>query len=296
MHVVGVLVAFDLLRNPIDIAESVSSVLDHLIIVDNAPGGHPFLTKGGDGIRYRILANGNVDGLAGAYNRAIDCIRNDHPNATHILFIDDDTDTSSVAAFLDSEITRQYCTRCDVAAVAPAYVDRETGLRGAHIQLSRFRYRHLPRNLAVPTEVAFLINSLSLWSVGAISRIGGYNVRLKIDHIDTDYCLRAARAGYSLILNSQVSFLHSIGKRRTFRLFGMTMQAGGHSPARRAMIACNTVMLAKHFGVRMPAFAALCAMRLVYECVGILMAENAKLAKLRAVIVGSLTGIFSRYA
>jgi GT2 family glycosyltransferase len=40
-------------------------------------------------------------------------------------------------------------------------------------------------------EVAFVINSMAIWRFEALAQIGRFNELLAIDHIDTDYCLRA---------------------------------------------------------------------------------------------------------
>ena len=112
-----------------------------MIVVDNSPGGHPALSVMNQHERMTIIVNNNAGGLAGAYNAAIDHINCALSHATHVLFVDDDTDTQTVAAFLASDDTRSAALRADVAAIAPAYIDRETGLRGAHICLKRIHTR-----------------------------------------------------------------------------------------------------------------------------------------------------------
>jgi rhamnosyltransferase len=178
-----------------------------------------------------------------------------------------------------------------VAAVAPIYIERETGLRGAHIQLDRFTYKFLPREQSEPVAVSFLINSMSLWNLKAIRRIGPYSTRLRVDHVDTDYCLRASALGYKLILNASVTFPHSIGNRRKYSFLGRTLQSGGHSSERRTMIARNTVLLAKRYWRRYPSFAVLCGARLGYETLGILISEDDRFQKLIGLASGVLSGI-----
>jgi rhamnosyltransferase len=295
MRVVGVLVSFDEGRDPMVTATAATALVDHVILVDNTPSGHPALRGVQPPSSVTVIANGNRHMLAGAYNAAIDRMDIHHRDADFVLFLDEDSQVEALEPFLESEATRACITRDDVAAVAPMYVDRATGLPGAHIQLGRFGYKVLPRDLAAPTEVSFLINSMSLWKRSVLRRIGRYNVGLALDHIDTDYCLRARALGYKLILNPGVRFWHSIGARRPFRLFGRTMQAGGHDPARREMIGRNTVLLVKRYGWRYPAFAALCFSRLVYEALGILLAERGKMRKTGALLKGAATGLFKSY-
>jgi rhamnosyltransferase len=160
--------------------------------------------------------------------------------------------------------------------------------------LGRWMWRALPRDLSELTEVSFLINSMSLWKFSAVRRIGDYRTDLGVDHVDTDYCLRAQALGYRLMLNPAVKFLHPIGARRQYRFFGKTFQAGGHSPARRKSIARNTVLLVRQYGWRYPSFALLCISRLAYEALGIVMAESDKARKLGALLAGMFAGLIAK--
>lgn len=285
-----VMVTFNKTIETTDI-DALLSLFGHIVLVDNTPGGQSTLQGINQPDRITVIANRNNGGLAGAYNVAIAQIEEHHADTRYVMFLDDDTDVGPLADFLKSPNTHRALQQDEVAAVAPLYVERATGLPGAHIQLGRFRYKVLPRNLTEPTEVTFLINSMSLWRLSALHRIGPYNINLQVDHIDTDYCLRAKTLGYKLILNSTIRFQHSIGMRRQYQFMGKTLQSGGHPPARRKMIGRNTVLLARHYTRQFPSFTFLCGIRLVYECFGIVLAEENKLEKLRALLHGALIGL-----
>jgi rhamnosyltransferase len=98
------------------------------------------------------------------------------------------------------------------------------------------------------------------------------------------------------VLNPTVEFLHSIGKRRSYRFLGVTLQSGGHSAERRHMIARNTVLLLRKYMTTFPAFAVLCIVRIGYEAVGIVMAEDDRLRKLHALLTGAWAGLVDRHA
>lgn len=294
LRVAGVLVVYDAARPVRTLLPPLQSCLEHLILVDNSPEGHPDLADVAESPGLTVLRNRNRGLLAGAYNRALDWLRA-HPVADHVLFLDEDSEVEPVAVFLAAGTVRLALARSEVSAVAPLYVERETGLPGAHIRLARWTFRVLPREPEGPVEVSFLINSMSLWKWSALDHIGPYNEGLGLDHIDTDYCLRAGRLGYRLILDPCVRFSHSIGRRRPYTLFGKRLQSGGHGPARRRAIGRNTVLLAKHFGGRHPAFLFLCLARLGYELLGIAVAETGRAAKLGGLLGGALGGLFARY-
>ena len=122
----------------------------------------------------------------------------------------------------------------------------------------------------------------------------GFEADLAVDHVDTEYCLRARQRGLHVVVNGSFEFPHAIGDRKKYKLFGMEVQAGGHSPQRRYMIGRNTAWLARGWVLREPAFAALCMARLAYEAVGIVLAETRVCAKLWALLRGAVNGLFTR--
>lgn len=290
MNVAAIVVSFDRKHDVLGTAASLRGVVDTVLVVDNAPLGNAPL--GGD---FDILVNGNRGGLAGAYNLALAEIRSNHPATTHVLFLDEDTDVTSLSAFLADEVTRTAALDPGIAAVAPAYVDARTGIRGKHIQLGRFNFRMIDRMVDTPTPVTFVINSMSLWQIGVFERVGAYSENLAVDHIDTDYCLRVKALGLTILLNPRVEYRHTIGHRRAFRFLGREMQAGGHGPWRRRMIGRNTAILGRRFALKYPAFAILCASRFAYEVIGILAAEPGKRAKVTALLGGGFAGLWTRY-
>jgi len=126
-------------------------------------------------------------------------------------------------------------------------------VKGSHIQLEKFHYRLVSRDIDRPIAVTFVINSMSLWRTDALDALGPYSTELAVDHIDTEYCLRAKARGYRVLLNPTVEFLHSIGNRRAYRLFGITFSRRAWS-ARRYTIARNTMILFKWYLTAFPSF------------------------------------------
>ncbi len=266
----------------------------HVLLVDNHEQGHPGLPGLAAQLGADYLHAGNRGGLAGAYNRAVERLRLRHPQTQQLVFLDEDSDPSSLAALLRDAATGRILAQAGTGAVAPAYRDRATGMRGRYIRLGRYRLRFNPREFDGVRQVAFVINSMSVWRWQSLQQIGPFNEALAVDHVDTEYCLRARQLGLALYVNGEFEFAHSIGERKKYRVLGRELQAGGHAPERRFMIARNTVWLARNWCWREPAFAALCLARLAYEAVGILMAEDRALAKLAALARGTASGLVAR--
>lgn len=270
---------------------ALSAQVGVLIVVDNRDQPGAELETAAASCGAVVLHNGNRGVLAGAYNRALDWIARHRPELRWTLFLDEDSDTTVIERFLSDPGTAAVLQDPHCAAVSAAYRERASGLRARYMTLQRWRLHWLPRDFTGPKPVAFVINSMSLWSREALDRIGGFDEQLGLDHIDTDVCLRARHAGYGVWVQGDHVFLHSIGERRRFTLFGREMQAGGHPPQRRWLIARNTVRLARRELLREPAFAWLCLLRLAYEAVGIVLAESQKPAKLAALLRGAGRGL-----
>jgi rhamnosyltransferase len=290
----AVLVVFHPGSDPLPLIERLSASVGHVLLVDNSLHGHPALVVLPVRPGLHFIRNANQGGLAGAYNRAREALAALAPELRQLVFVDEDSDASVLDRFLSDAEVQARLADADTAAVAPAYCDRATGLRGKHMLLSRWRWHGLPRQFEGMRQVSFLINSMSVWRCAALDRLGPFDEGLRVDHVDTDYCLRARRAGLSLWLHGSHEFRHAIGERRRFRLFGVEMQAGGHPPARRYLIGRNTAWLARRNLWRVPSFTALCIARLAYEAVGIVVAEPERGPKLRALLRGACTGLLSR--
>jgi rhamnosyltransferase len=272
-----------------------------VVVVDNHPQGHAKLPALAAKHGATAIAAHNQGGLAGGYNRALRWLRAARPDGAAaealqwVVFVDEDSDTQTLRGVLTDPRVQQRLREPGTAAVSPAYRDRATGLRGKYMELQRTGWHYSPREFSDQRAVAFVINSMSIWRADALRDIGAFNEGLAVDHVDTEYCLRARALGRAVYVDGAHEFLHAIGQRKVYRLLGRELQAGGHSPERRHMIARNTVWLARQWLLREPAFAALCLARLAYEAAGIVIAEDRAAAKLWALTRGALRGLFTAF-
>jgi rhamnosyltransferase len=83
----------------------------------------------------------------------------------------------------------------------------------------------------------------SLWSVGALSRLGGFDESLGIDAVDAEACLKLREAGLSVVLARGVRLEHQYGSGHAVQLLGRSVVATGHSPARRETMVRNRLRL-----------------------------------------------------
>jgi len=147
---------------------------------------------------------GDNIGLAAAYNLAAEHARRE--GATHLLLLDQD---SVPAPGMVEQLLREYGRPEKIAAVGPVWRDPRTGKLGS--LTVRFGSRHVPQPGEV-VEVSFLISSGSLISLSAFSDIGPFDDNLFIEHVDTDWSLRARAKGYRLYGVADAILEHTIGE------------------------------------------------------------------------------------
>ena len=291
----AILVIFRSDGDPEALARKLLATVARVIVVDNTIHGHPASERLGRLSHVKVLANRNRGGVAGAYNLACAELLTNDGALTHVVLIDDDSDVIVLEALLADPTVARLLAADTTAAVAAAYRDRATGLRGKHFRIERWRLRSLPREFGGIEAVSFVINSMSVWRIEALRQIGSFNEALAIDHVDTEYCLRARQAGLSLYVAGHHEFAHSIGARRRYMLFGHVLQSTGHGASRRYLIGRNVAWLARKYGVREPAFAFLCLTLLGHQAMGIVAAEDKRWPKLGALLRGAVMGgVFGR--
>jgi rhamnosyltransferase len=181
-------------------------------------------------------------GLAAAQNQGINVLI-DQVDA--ILLLDQDSlpDAGTIPALAEILADLQAAGE-PVAGVAPAYRQGKSAHWPGFVRISRWgfsRVRPTPAQVAIPID--FAIASGKLMPVSALRAVGLMDESLFIDHIDTEWCLRAAALGYCLYGTEQAAFSHSLGEQRYTFWLGRQRQVSTHAPWRYYMMFRNSVLL-----------------------------------------------------
>jgi rhamnosyltransferase len=134
-------------------------------------------------------------------------------------------------------------------------------------------------------QAAFLISSGTLISIPKLLKIGGMRSNYFIDHVDTEWCLRARNKGFFLIGVHSASMEHSLGdKVKRVWLFYLRSVAH-HSPLRDYYMFRNTILMLRD--VEMP-FLWQCfnLFRLFPFAVYFLVFTKNRLIRARAMLLG----------
>jgi rhamnosyltransferase len=286
---------------------SLAQACPRLCVVDNTPevgDWHRALIDA----EIPVLHNGNRGGIAGAFNCGIVELE---ARGVELFFLLDQ----------DSELPHGYFDAMCQAAVAAQgrKHDRDTGDAGESEEDAAFLIGPLVHDTNLDALIpqfglegkrvyqfdlrkpfteplvrcAFLISSGSLISRAAWARIGRFDERYVIDHVDTDYCMRALHNDVPIYLNPQVVLRHQIGDLQAKSLFGWKIYVINYSAVRRYYIARNALDLSLAHVRAFPAILFINVYTLK-QILPMLMFERDRLRKCIALMVGLFDGLLGR--
>ncbi len=295
-NVIPILVLFNSIDRIVNIRENLkklSTSFNQIVVVDNDLTGElEFYYQNISGVLY--IHNANRGGLAGAYNTAIKYIENNEFDVEYLIFLDDDTKLNDIN--FDEYLKRLiYIQRQNGAvAVTGRYRDVNSETYCNFVKLNTWFHKKVI-SYGQPVQVTFIINSMSLWSYKDIINLGRFNEELMVDHVDSEMCLRASEMGYKILVDYSLVFNHEIGKRIKYNLFGYKLNSGNHGIMRRFLIGRGTAYMLRSRFLSWPAVSLFMAERVVYEILGIIISEQNKSLKLKALIKGFFCGITIDY-
>ena len=154
-------------------------------------------------------------------------------NVPWLLTIDQDStiDPHYVQGLLEAADAR-LSLGDQLGAIGAAQIEDEAGV---------VTYPHT--NTANGPVTEELIQTGTLWSVAALTQIGGFDETLGIDAVDAAACLRFRERDLSIAIAPELSIRHSIGEAQIVPFFGRSVMVTGHSPSRRTSMLRNRLRL-----------------------------------------------------
>jgi rhamnosyltransferase len=229
---------------------ALSPQVETVFIVDNGSGEDTVLEL------RALVAGRNAElvefptnrGIAAAQNAALQRAQ-DVGMDFLVLFDDDSLPAPDLVAQLAHAFRIQHDAGARVAAVGPQWVDARTGRRGNFYRIQRGRIVGVVPTDSAPIEVDFLIASGTLLSLQAVRAIGAMREDYFIDHVDTEWCVRAARAGWKLYGTSAARLTHALGDAGKRIWLGRWREVALHSPVRNYYEVRNTLLLMRTPGL-----------------------------------------------
>lgn len=139
------------------------------------------------------------------------------------------------------------------------------------------------------------ITSGSLISLTAIEQIGLFDDTLFIDSVDHEFCLRARRAGWSVIEIQTPPMAHAIGNSEVYSVLGIRLISTHHSATRRYYMTRNQLEVSRRFFLFDPIWSIRGVAYLFSGLLSILINEDQKLQKISHILKGVLDFMFRRF-
>ncbi|MBS3963508.1 MAG: glycosyltransferase family 2 protein [Methylomonas sp.] len=210
----AIVVSFNPVSDELErLLESVLPQVSITIVVDNGslPETLNYLeTKIGDHVHWLRLER-NV-GVANAQNVGIAWAKS--YGATHIVLFDQDSEPANdMVARLLNAANELAIRGVRVAAVGPRYKDRKNRELSDFVRFGPLGFTRTRCNDSDSVVNAdFLISSGALIPVCTIDDIGGMENDLFIDHVDTEWFLRARAKGYQTFGVCRAVMFHNLGE------------------------------------------------------------------------------------
>lgn len=201
------------------------------IIVDNGSTHTPFFSY------CKVINLKKNYGIAKAQNEGIkEAISS---GATTIVFFDQDS-TLTNNNFISSLYEPIVNGRAKITA--PIFIDKEKGFTYPIVNFSKYgrRFKYYPKQNSSEFFVNHAISSGTMVDTATLIEIGYMMEPLFIDYVDTEWCLRANKLGYKILIVPKACMVHSIGDK-TLKIFSLYVPK--HSSFRRYYRVRNSLYL-----------------------------------------------------
>lgn len=185
-------------------------------------------------------------GLGAAHNRGIRYAQ-EH-GYDYVLIMDQDSlPLPNMVTNLVAANQQQTADGNNVSATGVTYLNESNGSESFFIRFGAFKFqRHYCQNNESYIEADFLISSGSLISLESLTAIGLMEESLFIDHVDTEWFLRAHAKGFKAYGVCNARMQHGLGEQtHEVSLGGRKRNVPQHKPFRYYYIFRNSVLLYK---------------------------------------------------
>jgi rhamnosyltransferase len=140
-------------------------------------------------------------------------------------------------------------------------------------------------------EVSNVITAGSFVSLAAVRSIGGFREDFFVDYVDTEFCLRARARGYRVLASRAPAMTHRIGQPTERWIGRRAVHPTNHSTVRRYYITRNRFLVWRRYCRTDPRFVAEDIIASQKELVKLVLFEEDRIAKVRAILAGLRDGV-----
>ena len=226
-----------------------------------------------------IIRNGKNLGLGFALNQGVHFAQS--LGFTYVILFDQ-----------DSEVYEN--TIAMMCKISMSIEDQSFGMLGA-------AYKSMPdsKSSAISyVKKKGIITSGSLVPISLFENVGEFRSDYFIDCLDSEFCLRLRKHGYSIYQTSTNLLKHAVGDPINHKIFGLRFLSTRHSADRRYYIARNHLVMLREYRnmlSKMPFFWFIKTIRRsMYYAWIVICFEREKMLKLKAIATGIKDGLFNK--
>lgn len=235
------------------LGENIIAIIDQVdtvIIIDNGSSNQPKLVKSLSNLaikKIKLRCLNSNQGIGAAHNHGIAMAK--EIEADYVLLLDQDSrvNPNLVEAFFDAILQLKSSGEFEgLAAIGANYTSNGNSSFFVNFGLLKFQRSYCDgcEHGILPAD--FLISSGSLIPMTVIHKIGDMDASLFIDHVDTEWFLRAKANGLQAYGVCDAQMQHGLGEHmRKVRLFGLgrLRHVPQHKPFRYYYMFRNSVAL-----------------------------------------------------
>ncbi|MFT3802275.1 MAG: glycosyltransferase family 2 protein [Burkholderiaceae bacterium] len=225
------------------VLDALAAQVAEILCVDNGTPPHDLEALRRRFPTARWLPMGTNAGVGAAQNQGIACAR--ELGCSHVLLCDQDSiaDPGMVDALLAAEQALSESNR-PIAAVGPRYRLDDQGRLSTFVVAgwAGFKRRDCQEG-QTGVEADFLIASGCLIRLAALNVIGEMDASFFIDHVDTEWCLRARSHGYRIGGACLATMSHQLGEETVDLRWPRPRSVAIHKPFRYYYIFRNSLRM-----------------------------------------------------
>jgi len=273
------------------------SEFDKIVVVDNGSTAET-RTMLEEQARVRndaltLILNPQNLGIATALNQGFDwAIRHSY---RYIIALDQDSLPEPGMANALSSAYESHPQRDKIAVVAPVVEDPSAGILARYLRPKHFLFFERKRcTEEILENVSIVITSGSMYNLKIYEQLGPFRDDFFIDYVDTEYCLRAKKQGFNIIVACNARLHHRLGNQQRFKVGPIEIRPTFHSVIRWYYISRNRVPMIRQYSLHFPHWLLYELVVNSYGLLRMLFFEDHKLGKTLAVVLGCLDGLAKR--
>jgi len=265
---------------------------NHLIVVDNGSENAKELAEVCQSFeRVELIRLEANLGIAEAQNIAINHLQVDADEL--VVFFDQDSSINDdYLKQLEETYQKLECDYGSALILGPCFYNRVSKFEYPVIRLNHLglRQKLLPSQYAYPTEASCIISSGMTVKKRTLNRVGLMDEALFIDYVDTEWCLRARKLGYLILVEPSLVMEHEIGANN-FKFLRWCVPV--HSAARRYYRIRNSFFLLRYSHVPKLTSLREVVFSILHQAFLVVVTDE-KIGHLKSLFRGVRDGIFHK--